>query len=210
MMSMAAVHAPPAVDNNIRPECANHAHHFSEHRIAPHSFRFLGSFRESEIRCVCKKEFHTIATARRREFLRADQTKLRRLLRPQVVLSAFAARQRQQCDVGMKSAREIREQSRGFVVRMRGHVEDARSDARAVDGLYRLREARSCSGSRGKLRRRRLPGQTYQHDTETNASNHSLEETIHAASGSFTFGNGHFSKRPLSHFTGPDKKCERS
>ena len=81
-------------------------------------------------------------------------------------MAAFAASESEQRDVGVETAREIGEQSGGFVVGMRGDIEDARGDACAVDGFDGFREAGACSWSRGKLRACRLRGEKREHGAE--------------------------------------------
>src|SRR5580698_4313009 len=131
-MSVAAMHATPAVDDDVGTIGADDAHHFSENCIAPDFFRFLGRFRESKIWRTSKKEFYAVASRGGEQFLRADQSQLRRLLRSEIVLSAFTASESEQRDVGVESAGEIGEQGGGFIVRMRSDIENARGDACAV------------------------------------------------------------------------------
>src|SRR5271169_3970016 len=92
----------------------------------------------------------------------------------------------------METPREIGEQSGGFVIGMRGDIEDARGESGAVDGFDGFWETGACSWRRGKLRRRRLRGKRCEHSAEKSCSNGSKEESIHAASGSFIFSKGTF------------------
>src|SRR5271154_4107177 len=92
----------------------------------------------------------------------------------------------------MESACEIGEQSGGFVVGMRGYVEDACGDASTFDGFDSFREAGARSWSRWKLRGCRLRRKKHEHGAEKCWSNGSKEKSIHAASGSFRFSNGTF------------------
>ena len=71
---------------------------------------------------MCKKELCSIAARGRQQLLRANQAELRRLLRPEGVLAAFAAREGKQRDVGMQTSRQIRQHRSRFVVWMRRDV----------------------------------------------------------------------------------------
>src|SRR5580704_16196434 len=107
------------------------------------------------------------------------------MLGTEVVLSALAASKSEQRDISVQSPREISEQSGGFVVGMRGYIEDACGDAGAVDSFDGFRKAGTCSWSRRKLRGCRLRRKKREHGAEKCWSNGSKEKTIHAASASF-------------------------
>src|ERR1700676_3816317 len=112
MVAVAAVNPAPAVDHDVGTIGADDARHFSEDRVAPDFFCFFGSFRVSEIRRASKEEFYAVSARCREQFLRADQSKLRRLLRPKVILSAFAASESEKRHIRVQAACEIGEQSR--------------------------------------------------------------------------------------------------
>src|SRR5580704_6320249 len=111
MVAMPAMDAAPAVDHDVGPIRANHTDHFAENRVAPNLFRFLGRFRKAKVRRASKEKFYAVAARGREKFLSTDQTELRRLLRPQIILPAFAARERQQSNICMEAAGQISEQS---------------------------------------------------------------------------------------------------
>jgi hypothetical protein len=69
-----------------------------------------------------EKQFHAIPARRRQQLLRSNQSQLRILLRPQIVLPALAPRYRKQRHVRMQTAREIRQHRRRFIIRMRINI----------------------------------------------------------------------------------------
>src|SRR5438552_14486035 len=99
MMAVASVHAAPAVNYNSGAEAADHADHIFDDLIAPDPFRFLRRFREAKIFGSREVEPPAVAACGRQQFLCADQPELWRLFGPKVVLSALAARQREQSDI---------------------------------------------------------------------------------------------------------------
>src|SRR5437016_3678319 len=92
MMSVARVHAPPAVNHKVWAKSADHADHVLEDLVAPDPFRFFGRLRIAKIFGSRKIEPHAVAPCCRQQFLRPDQSQLRRLLGAEVVLTTLAAR----------------------------------------------------------------------------------------------------------------------
>ena len=95
MMPMSLMNPTPTVDDDIGPKFPKHANHVAQYFIAPNLFRLFGRLRISKILRAREIKFHAITARRRQQLLRTNQSQLRRLLRPQRILSAFAARQRQ-------------------------------------------------------------------------------------------------------------------
>src|SRR5260221_12237794 len=91
VVTVTGVNAAPAVDDYRWPEGANDFDHVLENFAAPNLFGFLGSFGIAEVFCASEKEFDTVAARGGEQFLRADETELRSLLRTEIVLHAFAA-----------------------------------------------------------------------------------------------------------------------
>ena len=154
VVAVARVDAAPAIDDDVGTERADDADHVFEDLVAPDFFRFGGRFGVAKIFGACEIEFHAVAARGGQQFLRADQAELGSLFGAKGVLSAFAAGEGKKGDVGVESASEIGEDGGGFIVGMRGDVEDAGGDAGAVDGFDGFREARAGAGSGGKLRAR--------------------------------------------------------
>src|ERR1051326_4307828 len=107
MMPMSAVYAPPIVDHNVGTKLADQVHQVIEHLWSPNFFRFFGRLRKTEVPRAGEIEFHAVATRGGQQFLRSNQSQLRRLFWPQRILSTFASRQWQQRDISVQSASEI-------------------------------------------------------------------------------------------------------
>jgi hypothetical protein len=141
MMAVTAVNAAPAVNDYGRPEGTDDFDHILQNFFTPNFFRFLGSLGVAKIFCAREKKFDAVTARGGKQLLRANKTKLRSLLWAEIVLAAFAASEREKCDFGMESAREIRENGCGFVIGVCGDVENARSDSGIFDGLDGFRES---------------------------------------------------------------------
>src|SRR5229473_8095124 len=141
MMSVAPVHAAPAVNHKVRPKSADHMDHVLEDLVAPDPFRFFRRLRIAKIFGSRKVEPHAVAPRCRQQFLRPDQSQLRRLFGAEVVLSALTAREGEQRDIRMKSACEISKHRSALIVRMSRYVEDSRSNPSVLNGLDRFRQA---------------------------------------------------------------------
>ena len=152
VMTVPGVNAAPVIDDNVRTEGTNHPHHIFKDLPIPDFLGFLGSFGETKIAGAGEVEFDTVATSGGQQFLCANETELRGLLWTESVLAAFAACNRQKSDIGVEAARKIGEDRSGFVVGMRGDIEDAGGHTCAVDGVDGFRKARAAAGSRRKLR----------------------------------------------------------
>src|SRR5713101_846439 len=144
MMSVTPMHAAPAIDHNVRAKSANHADHIFENLVPPNFFGFFGSFRIAEIFGTSEIEFHAIPASGSEQFLRANQPKLRGLFRAEVVLSAFAACQGEQSDVGVQPAGKIGKHRSALIVRMSRHEQDSRGNSSAFDRLNRFRQSGPC------------------------------------------------------------------
>src|SRR5712692_97230 len=90
MMPVASVHAAPAVDHNVRAKSPDHADHVLEYLVAPDPFGLLRRLRIAEIFGSREVQPHAVAPSCRQQFLRPDQSQLRRLFGAQVVLPARA------------------------------------------------------------------------------------------------------------------------
>ncbi len=88
---MAGVNAAPAVNNHCWPEGANDFDHVLQDFVAPDFFSFFGSFGVTKILGASEKELYSVAARSGEQFLRADETELRGLLRPEIILPALAA-----------------------------------------------------------------------------------------------------------------------
>ena len=164
MMTVASVHPTPAINYNIGAESTDHADHILKDLVAPDPFGFLRRLRKAKVFSASKEKPHAVASGRRQQLLRADQSKLRRLFGAKIVLAALAARQGKQRHIGMQSASQIGEHRAALVVRMRGHVKDPRGDASLLDCLDGLRQAWAGTRHRRKLRVTPRTEQTYQSD----------------------------------------------
>src|SRR5437870_7307468 len=105
MMSVAPVHAAPTINHHVRAKSPDYPDHILEDLIAPDLFRFLRCFRISKILGAREIEFHAVASRRRQQFLRADQSQLRSLFGAQIVLAALAACEGEQSNLRVQSAR---------------------------------------------------------------------------------------------------------
>src|SRR5258706_245818 len=99
-MAVATVHTSPTIDHNVWTKSANHADHVFEDLVAPDTFCFLRGLRIAEVFGARKVKPHAVSPCGRQQFLRADQSKLRGLFGAKVVLSALAAREREQREIG--------------------------------------------------------------------------------------------------------------
>ena len=153
MMAVATVNAAPIVDDNVGAEVPNDTDHVFDDLIAPDFFGFFGGFGKAEVTSACEEEPHAITACGSEQFLGADEAELRSLFGAECVLAAFAAGEGEKSDVGVEATSEISEDGGGFVVGMRGDVENACGDAGAVDGFNGFGEAGTGAGSGGKLRR---------------------------------------------------------
>jgi hypothetical protein len=73
------------------------------------------------------------------------------LFGPKGILAAFPARQSQKRNIGVQTPGEVGENCGGFIVRVRGDVQDARGDAGAVDRFDGFGKTGAGSGSGRKL-----------------------------------------------------------
>src|SRR5260370_19174741 len=103
MMSVAAVHATPAVNHKVRTKFADHTDHIFEYLVAPDPLRLFRCLRIAKIPGSRKVQPHAVSACCRKQFLRADQAKLRRLFGAKIVLTAFVERQSQTRDIRMQS-----------------------------------------------------------------------------------------------------------
>src|SRR5260370_8578344 len=158
MMSVAPVHAAPAVDHNVRAKSADHEDHVLEDLVAPDPFRFLRRLRIAKIFGSRKVQPHAVAPCCRQQFLRPEQSQLRRLFGAKIVLPALAARQGEQRDIRMQPAGKIGQHRSAFIVRMSRHVEDARGNPSALDRLDGFRQAGPCPRRWRKLCQARYRG----------------------------------------------------
>ena len=110
----------------------------------PDAQGFLGGFREAEVVRASEELPAVVDTPRRQQLLRANDTELLAQLRPDQILSAVAARERQVGGVVKRTVRPVGDQAGIFVVRMSGDVEDAAEHVQPlkretnVCGIHRL------------------------------------------------------------------------
>src|SRR4030081_3151745 len=107
--------------------------HVLEHLVAPDPLRFFRRLRIAKIFGARKVEPHTIAPRCRQQFLRPDQSQLRRLFGAEVVLPALTAREGEQRYIRMKSASEISKHRSALIVWVSRHVQDPRGNSSALD-----------------------------------------------------------------------------
>ena len=150
-MAVASVNTAPAVDDDVRPKGANHAHHVRKYSVTPNSLGFFRRFGEAKIRRASEEKLNAVTASCGEQFLGADQSELRRLLWAKIVLAAFAARKSEKRDIGMKAAGKVSEKGGGLVVWMRGDVQNAGRNSRGVDGLDRFRKSGARTGRGRKL-----------------------------------------------------------
>src|SRR6516162_1204431 len=235
MVPMTGMHPAPVVDNDIGTERTHDADHVFDDLVAPDFLGFLGSLREAEVPCACEVKLYTVATRGGEQFLSPNKTKLWSLFGPESVLAALAACQREQGDVGVKSAGEIGQHGGAFVIRVRGDVEDAGRDACGVDSLYGLSQTGAGAGSGRKLRGR-LRADHEKQDSEPYGAGWTFHETSQREIIEMLGREETFLSResrddrterskpalqrlttdvfvregPLSHFPGPNQKCENA
>ncbi len=176
-----AMHATPAIQHHIRAKSSDDADHVLKNLIAPD---FLGFFRclgVAEIFRAREIQLDAIAASGRQQFLRANQSQLRGLLRAKVVLAAFAAGQREQRNIRVQASRQVSKHRAGFIIGMRGDVENARGHPCAFNGLHGFRQAWPCSRRRWKLRVAPGAEQTQQSDDAVNSTFHEILRKMHCA-----------------------------
>ena len=135
MMSVAAVNASPAIDDDLRAERANHADHVFERDAAPDFSRLLGSLHVARVHGAGEKLADAVMFVGGEEFFGADDAEFGALFGADGVLSALAAGDGEEGDVGIEPAGEVGEQAGPFVVRVRGDEKDAGGDSGFVDGF---------------------------------------------------------------------------
>src|SRR5215471_3446960 len=89
MVSVTAVHTTPVVDHEVRTKSANHAHHVVQELVAPDILGLFGRLRKTKILRAGEVELHSVAARCRQQLLGPYNTKLRSLLGPERILSAF-------------------------------------------------------------------------------------------------------------------------
>src|SRR6266851_8652717 len=141
MMPVAPVDAAPAINHHVRAKSADHADHVLEYLIAPDPFGLLRRLRIAEIFGSREVQSHAVAASGRQQFLRPDQSQLRRLFAAQVVLPALTERQREQCDIRAEPASKIGKHRTVLIVRMSRYAEDPRGNPSVLNGLDRFRQA---------------------------------------------------------------------
>src|SRR5260370_18916057 len=182
MMSVATVHATPAVNHKVRTKFADHTDHIVEDLVAPDPLRLLRRLRIAKILAWRKVQPHAVAACCRQQFLRVDQTKLGGLFGAKIVLPALAASEREQCNVGVEASCEVGEDGARFVVGMRRDVKDARGNPSAFYRLNRFRQAGTCSGRRRQLGERESGQKRCGCTANQNANRQTLKIGIHATS----------------------------
>src|SRR3981189_2466730 len=143
MMSVAPVHAAPAVNHNVGAKSADYADHVLENLVAPDLLRFLGRFRIAKIFGSREVELHAISPRCRQQFLCTDQSQLWRLFGAEVILTTFAACQGEQRDIRMEPACKIGKRRSAFIIRMSRHVEDSGCNSGVLDRFDGFRQAGS-------------------------------------------------------------------
>src|SRR5262249_37247627 len=114
-MSVAAMNATPTVDHPVRPKRSEDTHPVGQHWIAPHSLCLFCSFGEPKIRRSGKEKLDAVTPRCGKQFLRADQSELRSLLRAKIVLATLAAGEREQRHIGVQPTCQVREERGGLV-----------------------------------------------------------------------------------------------
>ena len=148
MMSVAAVNAGPAVDDDLRAERANHADHVLERDAAPDFSRLLGRLYVTGVHGAREKLADAVVLVGGEEFFGADDAEFGALFRADGILSALAAGDGEKRDVGIEPPREVGEQAGPFVVGMRSDEKDARGDSGLIDSFDGFWEG-LCGGGDG-------------------------------------------------------------
>ena len=196
MMTVSCVHTSPAIDHDVWAEASNHADHVLEDLVAPDAFRFLRRLGIAKIFGSREVEPHAVATRRFQQFLRADQSELRRLFGTKIVLAAFAACQGKQRHIRVKPPSKIGEHGAALVVGMSGHVEDPRGDASSLDRLDSFRQAGPCPRRWWELRERG-GGQNCDYGASHQDKNRqTLKIGIHATSTAMLHGTLTLNRQP--------------
>ena len=181
-MSVASVHASPAINHNVGAESTDHADHVFEDLVAPDTFRFLRGFRIAKIFGSCKVKPHAVSPCCCQQFLRPDQSQLRRLFGAKVVLPALAACQREQRDIRAQPACKIRQHRTALIVRMGRHVQNPRRNPSALDRLDRFRQTRSRPRGLRKLCQHGSPRQRGHATSDQDKHRQTSKIAIHATS----------------------------
>src|ERR1700683_5462208 len=96
MLAVARVHATPSVDDHSRPKRTKHSDHVLERHVAPDFHSLIGALRIASVYSACEELLDAVVLARRQQFRRAKNPKAFTLLGANRILSALAARQREQ------------------------------------------------------------------------------------------------------------------
>ena len=112
----------------------------SSRHVAPDFHGLIGALRIAGVHSTREELLDAVVLARRQQFGRAKNPKAFALLRPNRVLSALAARQREQTYIGIKAVRKITEEAGCFVVRMRRDEKDAGDHAGLINGFDGFRK----------------------------------------------------------------------
>src|SRR5438445_4607538 len=136
MVAVTGMNAAPAVYDNRWSKGTNDFDHVLQDFVAPDFFSFFGSLGVTKILGASEEEFHAVTASRGKQFLGADKAELRGLLRPEIILPAFAASKGEERDIRMKAPGEIGEHGSRLVIRMRSDVQDASGYTGVFDGLH--------------------------------------------------------------------------
>ena len=171
--------------DKIRSKFSDHPNDIRENFFPiPDAQSFLGRFGKTEIVRAGEKLAAVIDPPCGEQFLRANDTELIAQLRPDQILAAIAAGEREIGGVIECAVRPIRDQARVLIVRMRRDVEDAAEDIQFLERETNLR---------GIHRLRRLGGAS--ETAQNNRREHSRHKTTRDRK------HGRFATRPA----GPDR-----
>ena len=109
VMSVAAVNAGPAIDDDLRAEGANHADHVFERDATPDFLGLLGRLYVASVHSAREKLADAVVLVGGEEFFGADDAEFGALFGADGVLSALAAGDGEKGDIGIESAREVGE-----------------------------------------------------------------------------------------------------
>src|SRR4051812_38218018 len=129
-------------DHHVGTEGANDTHDVAEHfRLVPDAKGLEVVFRESKVQRAREELTTTVNATGGEQFLRAGDAELVTELGAEEVLTAVAASDGEICGAHVATAREIGDELRVLVVRMRADVQHGRHHPKVLELLKNFRRA---------------------------------------------------------------------
>ena len=120
-------------DDHVRPEAADHPHHVAQNLIVtPLLEGFLRRLGEAEIDRAREKLLRPVDSSRGQQLLGADHSQRVPLLGANQILAALAPRQRKISGAHVSPPRQVCQQRRVLIVRMRRDHQRASHNVQAV------------------------------------------------------------------------------